>query len=116
MRTVAEYIQSYPNSIQAKLFEIRDIILEAAPNTEERIGYGMPGVFLDGFLVYYGAFKHHIGLYPGSEAIQKFTKELEGFNSSKGAVQFPYEKPLPKQVIQEIVKYRLYQQLNKKAK
>jgi len=45
-----------------------------------------------------------------------FTKELEDFNSSKGAVQFPYEKPLPKQVIQEIVKYRLYQQLNKKAK
>lgn len=114
--TVEEYITSFPADIQAKLQELRATIRAAAPDAEERISYQMPAFYLKGNLVYFAAFAHHIGFYPTASGIAAFQKEIEGYASSKGAVQFPINKPLPLELVGKIVRYRVAENLKNAAK
>lgn len=103
---IDEYIADYPAEIQQKLEEIRAIIRKAAPKTTETISYGMPAFWQNKVLVYFAACKNHLGFYPTSSGIADFSAELKAYSTSKGAVQFPYDKPLPVKLITQIVKYR----------
>ena len=104
---VDAYIAAYPEEVQALLEQMRKIIKKAAPKAEEVISYGMPGYKLNGMLVWFGAHAKHIGLYPRGSGIEQFAGELAGYKTSKGAIQFPIDKPLPVALITKIVKYRV---------
>lgn len=112
--TVDGYIESFPKSVQTKLSEIREIIRQAAPGATERISYQMPAYFLGGILVYFGAHTKHIGFYPTSSGITRFSGELSDYKHSKGAVQFPMDEPLPAALIERIVKFRVEENRKKK--
>jgi uncharacterized protein YdhG (YjbR/CyaY superfamily) len=105
--TVDEYIARCPAEIQPTLQRIRAVIREAAPQAQERIGYQMPGYYQHGALVWFGLHPHHVGFYPTGEGIEAFREELKGYKSSKGAVQFPLDQPMPYDLITKIVKHRL---------
>jgi uncharacterized protein YdhG (YjbR/CyaY superfamily) len=108
--TVDAYIAQFPPDVRERLQTVRRSILSAAPGASERISYGMPAFFLRKNLVYFGAFKGHIGFYPGAEAIEVFASELTPYRTSKGAVQFPHDRRLPLGLIRKIVKFRVRQQ------
>jgi uncharacterized protein YdhG (YjbR/CyaY superfamily) len=103
---IQEYIANFPVQIQQKLEELRAAIKKAAPGAEEKISYHMPAFVLNGILVYFAAYSNHIGFYPTSTGVKAFQDELVGFKSSKGAIQFPINKPLPLDLITRIVIYR----------
>ena len=105
--TIDEYIAQFPAEIQEKLQAIRKVIREAAPDATEKISWQMPTFVLHGNLVHFAANKAHIGFYPGASGIEVFIQDLAEYKSSKGAVQFPYNKPLPVEIISRIVKYRV---------
>jgi uncharacterized protein YdhG (YjbR/CyaY superfamily) len=105
--TIDEYIATFPKQVQQILKGLRKAIKAAAPDAEERISYQMPAFSLNGILVYFAAFKKHIGFYPGASGIQAFTKELSVYKGGKGSVQFPIDKPLPLALISKIVKFRV---------
>jgi len=86
---------------------LRKTIKTAAPAAEEVISYNMPAIKQNGILVYYAAYKAHIGFYPTPSAIEAFKKELSKYESSKGAVRFPLDQPLPLSLITRIVKFRI---------
>ena len=112
-KTVEEYFSSLPANTKAILQGLRKTIKEAAPDAEEVISYNMPAFKLNGILVYYAAYKNHIGFYPTSSPIKVFKKELENYKTSKGAIQFPIEKPIPKTLIKNIVNFRAKENLKK---
>ena len=114
---VDEYIQSFPVEIQAILKKLRVVIQKAAPKSEEVISYNMPAYKQNGALVYFAAYKNHIGFYPTASPIKVFNDQLENYKTSKGAIQFPLDKPLPIKLITNIVKYKLQENiLNQKLK
>lgn len=105
---IDEYIKDFPKETQVKLNEIRDIIRNVIPKeTIEKISWGMPTFYLNGNLVHFAAFKKHIGFYPGASGVENFLDKLEKYKTSKGAIQFPLDKPLPVGLIKEIVKFRV---------
>ena len=103
---IDEYIKSFPEEVQQKLEKVRAAILKAVPRAEEVISYGMPAFKQNSILVYFAAFKNHIGFYPAPSGIEAFKDELSKYKSSKGAVQFPIDKPLPISLITKIAKFR----------
>lgn len=109
--TIDEYIAQYPAEVQEKLREMRAVIQAAAPKATEKISYGMPTFFLRGNLVHFGAFKHHIGFYPVPSGMEAFKEELSAYKTSKGAVQFPLDQPLPHDLITRIVQFRVAESL-----
>lgn len=111
---VDEYIAGCPPGVQPILQKIRSVIREAAPQAEEGIGYGMPGFYLKGALVWYNAHTRHIGFYPTGEGIAAFQDQLAGYKTSKGAVQFPLSDPIPYDLITAIVRHRVEQNLQPK--
>ena len=113
---ITDYILSSPPEVQAKLNQMRDAILEILPEATEKISYGMPTFYLNGNVVHFAAFTHHIGFYPGSEGIEHFASEFGGYKFSKGAVQFPLDQPLPLELVQRITAFRKAQNLAKKKK
>ena len=113
--TIDEYITGFPGDIQEKLEALRATIRKAAPNAEETISYGMPTFYLKGNLVHFAAFKNHIGFYPAPAGIEAFNEELSPYKTSKGAAQFPIDKPLPLSLVSKIVKYRVKQNMEKAA-
>ena len=112
-KTIDEYIDSYPPEIQTLLVQVRNTIREAVPDAEEAIKYGLATFVLNGNLVHFGAFKKHIGLYPAPSGIDHFEKELDRYKTSKGAIQFPLDEPLPLDLISEIVRFRVKENLEK---
>ena len=106
-KTIDDYIAGYPKDIQTTLEKIRTAIRKAAPKAEETIKYGMPTFTLNGNLVFFAAFKNHIGFYPIPEGIEEFKKELSIYKQGKGSVQFPIYKPMPLALISKIVKFRV---------
>jgi len=106
-QTVDEYISTFPPATKKALKDIRSTIKKAAPGAEEAISYNIPAFRLDGMLVWYAGYKEHIGLYPRPNVIQFFKKELTNYKLSKGAIQFPLDRPLPVELITRIVKYRI---------
>jgi uncharacterized protein YdhG (YjbR/CyaY superfamily) len=115
LTTVDEYISQFPEDVQSILLKIRAAIRESAPEAVEKISYQMPAFHQNGVLVWFAAHKHHIGFYPTGSGIEAFKEELAGYKSSKGAVQFPLDKPIPYELIGEIVKFRVAQNLKKKS-
>lgn len=108
-----EFIAGFPKETQVILNKIRSIIQKAAPKATETISYGIPTFVLEGNLVHFSGYKTHIGFYPGAAGIEAFTKELANYVTSKGTVQFPLDKPLPAELITQIVKFRVQQNLDK---
>jgi uncharacterized protein YdhG (YjbR/CyaY superfamily) len=115
-RTIDEYIDSCPAEIRGVLEELRQKIRKAAPGAKEVISYGMPAFKQSGVLVYFAAHKTHIGFYPTASGIENFKQEFSKYKYSKGAVQFPLDKPLPYDLIERIVKFRLKEDQAKKKK
>lgn len=105
--TIDEYITAQDNDKKAVLHQFKRIIKSAAPKAEEVISYGMPAFKQGSVLVYFAAMKEHYGFYPTSKPIEVFKDKLKPYKTSKGAIQFPADKPLPEKLITEIVKYRL---------
>jgi uncharacterized protein YdhG (YjbR/CyaY superfamily) len=112
INTFDEYTGQFPPEIQERLVALRETIHNAAPEAAEKISWRMPTFVQNGNLVHFAAHKNHIGLYPGPAAIEAFADRLTGYESSKGAIQFPNKTPLPLELIREIVLYRIEQ--NKK--
>ena len=108
------YIQSFPKDVQAMLESLRKTIRKAAPKAVEVISYQMPAFKQNSVLVYFAAFKNHIGFYPTSSGIAAFKEEISKYKNSKGAVQFPLDKKLPLGLITKIVKYRVKEDLAKR--
>ena len=106
-KKIDDYISGFPEDIQVKLKRLRQVIKEAAPDAKETISYRMPTYKLNGNLVHFAAFKHHIGFYPTPSAILAFEKQLSPYKTSKGAVQFPHDKPIPYELVAEMVKFRV---------
>jgi uncharacterized protein YdhG (YjbR/CyaY superfamily) len=104
--SIDEYIANFPVHIQEKLEELRAVIKKAVPEAEEKISYRMPAFTLKGILVYFAAHTNHIGFYPTSNGVEKFKDELSGYKCTKGTIQFPFNKPLPLDLITRIVIYR----------
>ncbi|HCL01572.1 MAG TPA: hypothetical protein DHW61_04020 [Lachnoclostridium phytofermentans] len=113
MNEIDQYILQYPLELQLRLQEIRNIIKEAAPEATEKISWRMPTFYLNGNLVHFALHKAHIGFYPGADGVEQFKHKLGDYKYSKGAIQFPLSKPLPKELITEIVKFRVEQNSNK---
>lgn len=105
-QTIDEYINSCPEQVRVLLQTLRETIKEAAPDAKETISYRMPAFKFHGNLVYFAAFKHHIGFYPIPSGIEEFKEELSVYKTSKGAVQFPLDQPLPLALIRRIVMFR----------
>ena len=106
-KDIDEYIDRAPKDVKKILVEIRKTVKKAAPKAVEKISYGMPAFALDGNLVYFAAFKNHIGFYPMPSSIKSFRKELSSYKTSKGAIQFPLDKKIPLSLITKIVKFRV---------
>jgi uncharacterized protein YdhG (YjbR/CyaY superfamily) len=101
------YISTFPANVQNLLNQMRQVIAETAPQAVEKISYGMPTFFLRKNLVHFAAAKHHIGFYPSPSGVQAYKDELAQYKTSKGAIQFPLDKPLPKDLIARIVAFRV---------
>ncbi|MBN2798245.1 MAG: DUF1801 domain-containing protein [Deltaproteobacteria bacterium] len=106
---VDAYIHATPPEIQRVLLELRALIRAQAPAASERISYAIPTFYLNGNLVHYAAFAHHIGFYPGADGISAFKEELSAYKGGKGSVQFPLHEALPLDLIRRIVAYRVQQ-------
>lgn len=115
IKTVDEYIGSFAEEIQKILQSIREIIKQNAPEAEESISYGMPAYKINKKpLVYFAAFKNHIGFYATPTGHQAFAEELSKYKQGKGSVQFPINEPMPLDLIERIVKFRVEGNLKKK--
>jgi uncharacterized protein YdhG (YjbR/CyaY superfamily) len=113
IQDIDSYMARYPPDVRKLLEQIRSTIRKAAPDAQEKIGYGIPTFTLNGNLVHFGGFKNHIGFYPGPDAIVAFKKELSVYNGAKGSIQFPIDKPMPLGLISKMVKYRVAQNKEK---
>ena len=113
--TIDEYIAIHPPQIAALLQTIRETIRAAAPEAEETIAYMMPAFKQHGPLVYFAAFKKHIGFFPTSTGIAAFQKELSGFKTSKGTLQLPLDQPLPLDLITQITQFKVAENMEKAA-
>ena len=114
--TIDEYIREFPRDVQKKLSELRSTIRRAAPDAIEKISYRMPTFFQGKNLVHFAAYEHHIGFYPTPSGIIEFKNELSGYATSKGAVQFPIDEPLPLDLVARIVKFRVAENVGSGAK
>ncbi len=113
--SIDAYIATFPTDVQVVLEGIRETIREGAPLAIEKISYQIPTFFQQGNLVHFAAWKSHIGFYPTSTGVAKFQKELAKYSCSKGAVQFPLDKPMPLALIRKIVQFRVRENLAKVA-
>jgi uncharacterized protein YdhG (YjbR/CyaY superfamily) len=112
-QTVDEYIASFPEGVQDVLEQIRQTIREAAPEAQEKISYQMPTFTLNGYLIYFAAWKSHIGVYGISGALEAFKEELSPYVGAKGSLRFPLNKPMPLSLISDIVKFGVEENLAK---
>lgn len=101
-KTIDAYIASQAEDIQPRLREVYATIKAALPDATEKISWQMPTFWKGQNLIHFAAFKKHIGLYPGSEAVIAFADKLTDYKTSKGAIQLPNNKPLPLELITEI--------------
>ncbi len=116
-KSIDIYINSQPKTQQGLLNKIRALIKKLAPKAEETISYGMPTYKLNGKnLLHFAGYKKHIGFYPTPSAVEKFSKELSKYKTSKGAIQFPLDAKLPEVLINKIIKFRVVENTNKAKK
>lgn len=113
--TIDEYIADCPRDLQPLLEKVRATIRKAAPNAAEKISYQMPTFVQEGNLIHFAGYDHHIGLYPGSRPIEQFKDELSKYETSKGTVRLPLDKPIPVGLITRITKFCVKRNLEKAA-
>jgi uncharacterized protein YdhG (YjbR/CyaY superfamily) len=114
IKTIEGYIKKFPPEVRKILEKIRQIIKKAAPGAEEAFGYGVPAFKLNGkWLVYFAAFKNHVGFYPTPSGIAAFEKELSGYELSEGTIRFPLSSPIPYDLLKRIAAFRVKQILKK---
>lgn len=113
-KNIDEFIAQYPKDVQRVLQELREVIKKEVPEAREKISYGIPTLTFHGNLVHFSAYEKHIGFYPGSGPIKEFAEELEGYETSKGTIRFPLDKPLPYPLIRKIVRSCVKHNLSKK--
>ena len=103
--TLSEYMSKFPKDVQDRLGQVRNLVKEIEPEAVDSFAYGVPAFKLDGknFFVY-AAFKNHIGVYPGPMIIESFKKDLVGYETSKGAIKFPFNEKLPIPLLSKIIK------------
>jgi uncharacterized protein YdhG (YjbR/CyaY superfamily) len=114
-KNIDEYIAACAPDVQEILQKIRATIRLAAPDAQEKISYAMPCFAQQGNLVYFAAWKSHIGFYPSGSGIAQFEKDLFAYEGAKGSVQFPFDKPIPYNLISQITKFRVAENLAKAA-
>jgi uncharacterized protein YdhG (YjbR/CyaY superfamily) len=112
-KNIDEYIAGSPEEVRLKLEQIRQAIKQSAPQASEVISYGMPAFKMHGVLVYFAAFKKHIGFFPTASGIAAFQSELAGFATSRGTIHFPLDRPIPFDLIDKIVRFRVKEDLLK---
>lgn len=115
-KTIDEYIALFPAKTQEVLQQVREAIHNAVPNAKEVISYKMPAFKQNAVLVYFAAYEKHIGFYPTGSGIEAFQHEFGNYKWSKGAVQFPIDKPMPLDLISRITKFKAERDLEKAAK
>ena len=106
-QTIDEYMADFPAQVQAVMLRMRDLIHEIAPEATEKISYGIPTFVLGQNLVHFAAYKNHIGFYPASSGIAHFEEELKEYETSKGTVRFPLDKPIPYDLVRRITEFRV---------
>ena len=106
-KDVDEYIANFPPKTQEILQKIRQTIRTALPEATEKISYGIPTYWQGRNVVHFGGYDMHIGFYPGSKAIVEFAEELKAYETSKGTVRFPLDKPVPYELIEKITLYTI---------
>ena len=111
-----EYIAGFPKEVQEILERIRRTIKKSAPEAEETIKYKMPTFTLNGNLVYFAAFRNHIGFYPPVTGFKEIREELAAYEGPKGSLTFPFDKPIPYDLISRIVKFRVKENLERAKK
>jgi uncharacterized protein YdhG (YjbR/CyaY superfamily) len=111
--TIDEYIAAFPPDVQSILEKIRLTIRKAAPKADEKISYKMPAFTLDGDLIYFAAFKKHIGVFPPVRGDKKLSKELSRYRGEKGNLRFPLDEPIPYELLTRVVKFRLKEHAEK---
>ena len=110
---IDSYIAEQVPDVRIRLEQIRQVVKTSAPKAEEVISYGMPAFKFHGMLVYFAAFKNHIGFYALPSGNEAFQKELSAYKQGKGSIQFPLDKPVPLALIKKIVKFRVKENLEK---
>ncbi|MGM0124738.1 hypothetical protein IGI37_002132 [Enterococcus sp. AZ194] len=110
MTVITDYIQSAPTEQQEYLQTVYKIAKEVLPDAVEKMSYGMPTFFQGENLIHFAGMKKHLGFYPTPSAIEAFSEQLSDYKTSKGAVQFPYNKPLPNALIKEMIEFRKNEQ------
>jgi uncharacterized protein YdhG (YjbR/CyaY superfamily) len=115
VETIDQYIEGFPPKVQTILRKIRQTVHAAAPEAEERISYRIPAFFLEGVLVYFAAFKNHIGFYPPIRGDARLEAAVAPFAGEKGNLRFPLDEPMPYALITRIVKLRVRQNRAKPA-
>ena len=106
-KDIDEYIAGFPADVQLMLEELRETIKKAAPEAKETISYQMPAFSFNGPLVYFAAYKNHIGFYPTGSGIENFRKELSTYEGSKGTVRFSLDQPIPYDLITHVTQNKI---------
>lgn len=107
-KSTDEYIAGFPKEVQAILQKVRQTIKKAAPGAQEKISYNIPTFTLDGaYLIYFAGYKKHIGIYPVPVGTADFNKQIAGYVTGRGTVQFPLDRPIPHGLITKMVKFRI---------
>ncbi|CAN5405609.1 DUF1801 domain-containing protein [soil metagenome] len=115
--SIDEYITGFPSEVQHILVKIRNTIKEVTPDAGEKISYGIPTFTLNNtYLIYFAAYKKHIGIYPAPIEKEAFKEDFSSYKTGKGTVQFPLDKPIPFDLITKIVKFRVKENIDKAAK
>jgi uncharacterized protein YdhG (YjbR/CyaY superfamily) len=104
--TIDEYIAGFPPDIRSILEKIRSTIREAVPQAVEKISYRMPAFALDGDLIYFAAFRKHIGVYPPVSGDERLRSDLSRYRGEKGNLKFPLDEPIPYELIARVVEFR----------
>lgn len=105
--TIDEYIAQQSEDVRPTLIRVRETIRSAAPNAIEKISWRMPTFWQGENLIHFASFKKHIGIYPGDLTLTPFADKLGEYRHTKGAIQFPYDNPIPYDLIAEITAYRV---------
>jgi uncharacterized protein YdhG (YjbR/CyaY superfamily) len=116
-KNVDDYLAGVPEPARTTLNKVRAAIRSALPlEATEAISYGMPAFKYKGTLVWFAAFANHYSLFPTASVIQAFKNELKGFETSKGTIRFPVDKPLPAALVKKLVKARIAENEHKKQR
>jgi uncharacterized protein YdhG (YjbR/CyaY superfamily) len=114
-KTIDEYIKSFPPDIQQILERMRQTIRRAAPDATEAISYRMPAFKEKGILAWFAAFRDHVSFFPTASGVEAFENELKPYITGKGTVQFPLDKPIPFDLVEKVVRFRVEANLRKKG-